>query len=88
MSFLPTNIIKKIRPNPEAIIAEVVARRCFIKNMLKNCTKCTGKHLCLFKKVTDLEPGTALKVTPTQVFFCEFGECFLEYICYKTPPSG
>ena len=51
------------------------------KDLLKNFTKFTGKHLCqslFFNKVA----GWGL----TKVFSCEFCEIFLEHVFYRTPP--
>ena len=48
------------------------------KVVLKNFAIFTGKHLCwsLLIKLTVLKSNFIRKVTPTQVFFCEYCEIF------------
>ena len=54
--------------------------RCSVrKDVLRNFTKFTGRHLCqsfFFNKVAGLRSATLLKKTLTQVFSCEFCKIF------------
>ena len=59
------------------------------KDVLRNFTKFTGKHLCqdlFFNKVAGLRPVTLLKKeTLTQVFSCEFCEISKSTFSHRTP---
>ena len=58
------------------------------KDVPRNFTKFTGKHLCqslFFNTVTGLRPATLLKKTLAQVFFCEFCQIYMNSFSYKTP---
>ena len=57
------------------------------KGVPRNLTKFTGKHPCLFSKVTDIRPTTLLKKeTQAQVFYCEYCEISKNTFSYATPP--
>ena len=46
------------------------------KDVPKNFTTFTGKHLCLSLFSIELLPATLLKETPTKVLSCEYCEIF------------
>ena len=46
------------------------------KDVPKNVTTFTGKHLCLSLFSIELLPATLLKETPTKVLSCEYCEIF------------
>ena len=57
------------------------------KDVLRNFTKFTGKHLCqslFFNNVTGVRPATLLKNTLAQVLSCQFCETSKNSFSYKT----
>ena len=64
-------------------------KRCSVKkDVLKNFTKLTGKHLCqslFFNKVAGLRHTILLKKGLAQMSFCEFCERLKNIFFYRTP---